>query len=167
MRRLALILPLLALGAAAMPGHAPRMRIASIQQLPQPLPAPYRKGVDARAELDAALARARVSGKPVLIDFGANWCADCRVLAGVLEQPELKTWMAQNYELVQVDVGRFERNLDIPKRFGAAPLDAIPAVLVIDGKTCKLRNRGQELALGDARIMTPQSIANWLAKWPR
>jgi thiol-disulfide isomerase/thioredoxin len=159
---LAMLLP-----AAAMPGHAPHVAIASIEQLPRPLPAPYDASKDAHAQVDAALKRARASGKPVLIDFGANWCADCRVLAGVLELPEMKAWVGQKFELVQVDVGQFDRNLDIPKRFSRTPMQAIPAVFVIDGKTGKLRNPGAELALGDARTMTPQQIADWLAKWVR
>jgi thiol:disulfide interchange protein len=168
--RLALVLPLIALmlpASAAPRDPAPRVRIASIEQLPRPLPAPYDSSVDAHAQLEAALARSRASGKPLLIDFGANWCADCRVLAGVLELPEMKPYLARNFELVQVDVGEFDRNLDIPRRFSRTPMQAIPAVFVIDAKTGKLRNPGQELALGDARVMKPQAIADWLAKWTR
>jgi thiol:disulfide interchange protein len=166
-RRAVLALPLLAFLPAAAPDGAPRLRIGSIQQLPWPLPAPYDSSTDAHAQVKAALARARRSGKPLLIDFGANWCADCRVLAGVLELREMRSWVARHFELVQVDVGQFDRNLDIPKRFSRTPMQAIPAVFVIDGRTGKLRNPGAELALGDARTMSPQAIADWLAKWTR
>jgi thiol-disulfide isomerase/thioredoxin len=159
----ALLLP----AAMSVGEKAPHMRAKSIDQLQQPLPAPYDGRADADAQVDAALARARVSGKPLLIDFGANWCADCRVLAGVLEQPELKSYVARNFELVQVDVGKFDRNLDLPRRFGGDHLGAIPAVFVIDAATDKLRNKSDILALGDARTMTPQQIANWLAKWTK
>ncbi|MES2442889.1 MAG: thioredoxin family protein [Pseudomonadota bacterium] len=168
-RRPLLALPLIALllPASAPGDRAPRIRIASIEQLPRPLPAPYDSSADANAQIDAALGRARASGKPLLIDFGANWCADCRVLAGVLELPEMRRYIARNFELVQVDIGRFDRNLDIPKRFSRNPMNAVPAVFVVDGKTGKLRNAGEELALGDARIMRPQAIADWLATWTR
>lgn len=166
-RRAVVALPLLALLPAAARDGAPRLRIGSIQQLPWPLPAPYDANADAHARVDAALARSRAKGKPLLIDFGANWCADCRVLAGVLDLPEMKPWLARNFELVQVDVGRFDRNLDIPRRFSGTGMEAIPAVFVIDGRTGTLRNRGEELALGDARVMRPQAIADWLARWTR
>lgn len=167
-RRLALALSGIALLAAVAPhGPAPHVATASIDQLSRPLPAPYEASQDAHAQVEAALKRARASGKPLLIDFGANWCADCRVLAGVLELPELKRWVAQKFELVQVDVGRFDRNLDIPARFSRTRFEAIPAIYVIDGKTGKICNPGAELALGDARTMTPQAIADWLAKWTR
>lgn len=166
-RRLFLGLPLLALlPAMTRPGEvAPQLKARSPRQLPLPLPAPYDSEADARRDIAAATARAKKRNKPLLIDFGANWCVDCRVLAGVFELPEMKPWMARNFELVQVDVGEFDKNLDIPKRYGLPQLRAVPALLVIDAKTGKLRNVGEEIALGDARIMKPQSIADWLARW--
>lgn len=166
-RRQILALPLLALLPAfrMAPAKAPRISIRSVNQLPRPLPSPYYGTVNATAQVNAALKRARASKKPLLIDFGANWCADCRVLAGVLELPELKPWIAQHFELIQVDVGEFDRNADIAQRFSGKNLGAIPAIFVIDAKTSKLRNAESTLALGDARVMRPQAIADWLATW--
>jgi thiol-disulfide isomerase/thioredoxin len=166
-RRSLLALPLIAFLPAfrSFGGTAPRVSIRSVSQLKRPLPAPYDASVDAKAQVNAALKRAKKAGKPLLIDFGANWCADCRVLAGVLELPEMRGWIAQKFELVQVDVGEFDRNLDIATRFSGEKLGAIPAVFVIDAKRNKLLNAGATLALGDARVMKPQEIADWLANW--
>jgi thiol-disulfide isomerase/thioredoxin len=163
---LALAVALLLPGAASAGEKAPKLGISSIHQLPVPLPAPYDRRADAGAAVAAAEARARTSGKPLLIDFGANWCADCRVLAGVLEIPEMKAWVARNFELVQVDIGRFDRNLDLAARYGKK-LEAVPAVFVVDARAGKLRNPNNVLALGDALQMKPQAIANWLARWTK
>jgi len=38
---------------------------------------------DAPRDIDAAVAAARQDGKYVLLDFGADWCPDCRVLGGL------------------------------------------------------------------------------------
>lgn len=163
----------LALAALALPGAAlaqsaaPRLKARSIAHLPLPLPAPYDSSRDARKDVDAAIARARQSGKLVLVDFGANWCVDCRVLAGIFELPDMRGWMTRNFELVQVDIGQFDSNLDLPRRFGAASLEAVPAILIIDPKTGKLRNPKDVMGLGDARIMQPQQVADWLARWTK
>jgi thiol-disulfide isomerase/thioredoxin len=146
---------------------APRLKTRTVTQLPRPLAAPYDARRDAGRDVDAAIARARKSGKPVLIDFGANWCADCRVLAAVLELPEMRGWIPAHFELVQVDIGQFDRNLDLPKRFGAPALEAVPALFILDPRTGKLRNKSETLALGDARIMQPQQMADWLARWAK
>ncbi len=44
-------------------------------------------------------------------------------------------------------------------------LAGVPAVLIVDPKTNKLINAGRETALADARSMTPQAVADWLAGW--
>ncbi|MEF8762179.1 thioredoxin family protein, partial [Stenotrophomonas sp. A3_2] len=69
--------------------------------------------VAAHAQVDAALADARRTRRIVLLEFGANWCADCRILAGVFAMSALRDWMASRFLLVQVNVGRFDRNMDI------------------------------------------------------
>lgn len=95
----------------------------------------YSASADAIADVDAALARAAVNGKRVLLVMGANWCHDSRALAGWLETPRLAALAAQSYEVVFVDVGTPQtgagRNLDIPRRFGLAEMQGTPALLVL------------------------------------
>jgi thiol-disulfide isomerase/thioredoxin len=172
MKRLAIIVPGLLL-LAIMAGlswwllvpHAPRLSVREMAQLPLRVTAPYDEKADANAAVAAAFARARVSRKRVLIDLGGNWCGDCIVLANIMQLPQMKPWLAAHYEIVAVDVGRFDRNLQIPARFGIGKrLEGVPAVLIAtpDGK---LVNAGHVTALADARSMTPQAVADWLAQW--
>lgn len=72
------------------------------------------------------------------------------------------------YEVVTVDVGRFNKNLQVPARYGiTARLEGVPALLVVNPRTNKLLNAGHVTALADARSMTPQGLADWLALWPK
>ena len=120
----------LTLAAPAGAAPAPKLKIASYAELKTPLPYPYDEKADAMAEVDRALARAKASGKLVLIDLGGNWCGDCRILAATMELPELKAFLARHYEIVNVDVGRFDRNLEVPARYGiTSRLEGVPALL--------------------------------------
>jgi thiol-disulfide isomerase/thioredoxin len=155
-------------GPAARAAPAPKMGIASFTQLKTPLPYPYNEKANADAEVAKARAAAKASGKLLLIDLGGNWCGDCRILAATLERPELKAFVARHYEVVSVDVGRFERNLQVPARYGITQrLEGVPALLIVDPKTDKLLDAGHVTALSDARHMTPQALADWLAQWTR
>ena len=124
---------------------------------------PYDETADAHAAVDAAFAAAKLSGHKVLLDFGGNWCPDCRALAGVLDMQSVSGWVAQHYEIVYVDVGRFTKNTDIAQRFGVK-LTAAPTVLVVtpDGQVL---NRDKVFALADARYMSAQSVVELLATW--
>lgn len=153
--------PALALAAT----KAPTPALKSIADLPTPLPYPYNENADAEADLAAAIKKAKAHKKLVLIDLGGNWCGDCRVFAGVIEQPDVKRWVDKHYEVVAIDVGRYTKNMQIPARYGVDKLKGVPSFLVIDTKG-KLVNDGAFFALTDARHMTPQSIVDWLAQWP-
>lgn len=163
-----LVLTLTLSAAAPAPESAPRLGIASFEALPKPLPLPYDDKADADAAVKAARARAIKGHKLLLIDLGGNWCLDCRLLAGTIELPKLKPWVARHYEVVTVDIGRFDRNLAIPARYGAGPkLEGVPALLVIDPRSDRLLNGGRVSALADARSLNPQALADWLAQWTR
>jgi hypothetical protein len=158
----------LVFAAGAQAAHAPTVGISSFAQLQTPLPYPYDEAADADAAVAAAKARAKRAHKLLLIDLGGNWCADCRILAGTMGLPELKAFLDKHYELVTVDVGRFDRNLQIPARYGITTrLRGVPALLVVDPRTDALLDKDHVSALEDARSMTPQALADWLAKWTR
>jgi len=152
----------MAWGAPAAP--APHVRIASLAQLPTPLPNPYDPAADAKAEVAAARAKARADGKLLLIDLGGAWCGDCRVLAGLMDQPEIAAFVRAHYVVVNVDVGRENRNLDIPAHYGVKSMDGVPSLLIVDSQG-RLVNSGHVAALAEARSMTPQALADWLARW--
>jgi thiol:disulfide interchange protein len=154
---------------AAMPANAataPRITsISSIDQLWVP-DRPFHESISADAAVDAALAQARAEHKLVLINLGANWCADCRILAGVMALRDLKPFVELHYVVVDVDVGRINRNLQIPARFGLTGRpEAVPCILIVnpDGR---LLDRDHVEALEDMRALTPQAVADWLAQWP-
>ena len=129
---------LAAIATMAQATPAPKVQATSFEQLAKPLPLPYDEGADAKAVVAKAKAKARASGKLLLIDLGGNWCLDCRILAGTVELPDLKPFVEKHYVEAVVDVGRFDKNLDIPAHYGFTKrLAGVPAVLIVDPKTDK------------------------------
>ena len=161
---LALAAALLAAPAIAAP--APHVTIASFTQLKTPLPYPYDEHADADAAVARAKARALAAHKLLLVDLGGNWCPDCRILAGAMALPEVRAFVDAHYEVVTVDVGRFDKNLQIPAHYGITHrLEGVPSLLIVDPVHDRLLDAGHVSALSDARHMDPQSLADWLAKW--
>ncbi len=165
------LLALTAIGAVSLGGSeaalgapAPRVHLASLAELPTPLPYPYDVDADAERALAAALKHAMASHKKVLVDLGGNWCADCRILASIMQLPEVAAFVNAHYEVVAIDVGRYDRNMQIPARYGLTKLAGVPSLLILDSHG-KVLNAGHESALTDARSMTPQALADWLARW--
>ena len=80
----------------------------------------------------------------------------------------MKTFVDRHYETVEVDVGRMDKKLQVPAKYGITEkLEGVPSLLIVDPKTDKLINAGNTANLSDARHMSPQDLADWLAKWTR
>ena len=94
-------------------------------------PRPFDKSRNAMADIDAALSASQVSGKNVLLVLGGNWCHDSRGLAAKFQRPELNQIIENNFELVWVDVGHRDRNLDVSKRFSVDELVGTPTILIV------------------------------------
>jgi protein disulfide-isomerase len=119
----------------------------------------------ARADIEAALTRAARDGRNVLIDFGAAWCVDCQVLTTLGRTGQVAPVLRDRYHVVSVDVGRFDRNLDVAETYHLDLRDSgIPALVVLgpDGQVRVATNDG---SFADARSMGAGEVAGFLTRW--
>ncbi len=112
----------------------------------------YDEGADANAAIAQAVQRAQGEPRKVLVVFGANWCGDCRVLDEAMKTGRLKQLIEANFEVVKVDVGRFDRNVQIAERYAVPLKKGIPTIAVVDrsGRASFVTQAGE---LADARAM--------------
>lgn len=124
----------------------------------------YPASADAKSEIAEAIHTAAAARKRILVVFGANWCYDCHVLEEAFHSPEISPTMESSFQVVHVDIGKMDRNLDVAKQFDV-PLDqGVPALAVLesDGKLLFSQKRGEFEA---TRSMAPEDILDFLNKW--
>ena len=125
------------------------------------------KPYDISADADVLLKNAFNSldeNKKLLLILGGNWCPDCRVLAGMLKSQNVKEVIEKNYVVQHIDVGRFDKNLHIPKKFGIEKLYGVPTVLVIDQDEDVLNSPFIE-DWTTARTKKPEDLTDYLSRW--
>lgn len=117
----------------------------------------YDERADAKAAVESALKSAAANHKSVLLVFGANWCADCVALDHALKAQKSAGLLAKEFEVVKIDVGHFDRNMEIVTAYGKPIEEGIPAVVVLspDNKIL-FTTRGGELA--NARTMNDEGV---------
>jgi thioredoxin 1 len=131
--------------------------LASAAPTPAAAPLPYDESADAKAVLHQALAQAKMDHVPVLLILGANWCEDCRALDRALHTAPNAALMAKKFKVVKVDVGNFNRNLDLAAAYGNPIKKGIPAAVVLSPDNQILyTTKGGELA--NARHMGEDGI---------
>jgi thioredoxin:protein disulfide reductase len=76
----------------------------------------------------AGLAHARVSGKPIMMDFTADWCLPCREFeVSVFARPEVAA-LLMDFVLVKIDLTREDQDDALPAlkdRYGVSTLPAV------------------------------------------
>jgi thioredoxin 1 len=119
---------------------------------------------DARQQIREALARASREHKNVLLLFGADWCYDCHVLDKAFRRPDIAAVLNPNYELVNVDIGEGDKNLDMAVEYQVPLNRGVPAAAVLDS-TGKLLYSQKNGDWERARALAPQDLLEFLNKW--
>jgi thiol:disulfide interchange protein len=124
----------------------------------------YDVHADAQQDIARALAQAKKEHKRVLIDFGADWCPDCVVLAHIFDDAKVKPFLDSHFVVVRVNVGQWDVNLDVSEKYGDPIAKGIPAVVVLSpDQQIVASTGGGELA--NARTATKQDILTLLQQW--
>jgi hypothetical protein len=86
------------------------------------------------------------------------------VLDIYFHNPENRPILESNYILVHVNVGRYDANLDLAKRYGIPLEKGVPALVVLSdtGKVLYSQKSGEFEAM---RRMQASSVTSFLVQW--
>ena len=118
---------------------------------------PYDDNANARLDIHDALTRAGDTKTSVIVVFGANWCPDCRELDHAMKNGDCAKLMVRDFQIVNVSVGRFNKNLDIARSYGVPIEKGIPAVAIVSSQN-KVLYVTKEGELANARDMGDTGI---------
>jgi thiol:disulfide interchange protein len=118
----------------------------------------------AKTDLADALQSAAASHRRIIIDFGGNWCPDCRVLDAYFNDAANASLLQANFVLVHVNIGRMDQNLDIAERCQIPLKKGVPALAVLDhdGKLLYSQKTGE---FENMRARRSAAVTEFLTQW--
>jgi thioredoxin 1 len=139
-------------------------------QAKQGLPAPterrviYPENVDAKAEIAEALASAAKTHRRVILVFGGNWCYDCHALDAALRSAEIAPIVNKNFVVVHVNIGEYDKNLDVAEKYDVPLKRGVPASAVLgsDGTLLYSQKQGE---FESAKRISKEDVVAFLEKW--
>ncbi|AIE86507.1 thioredoxin family protein [Fimbriimonas ginsengisoli] len=102
----------------------------------------------------------------MILDFGGNWCGDCRVLDKYYHLEPNASLLKANFILVEVNIGRFDKNKDIAEQYGVPLEKGVPALAVLDatGHPLFSQKKGEFESM---RSLSPATLTDFLKRWKR
>ena len=106
---------------------------------------PYDGTANALVEVSDARELAKQNKKFLMVIFGANWCQDCRTLHRSLQDQAVKQYTEELFDFVNVDVGKFNQNIEVATALGVKLTRGIPVAVFFDpeGVLIGTTNEGQ------------------------
>lgn len=132
-------------------------------ELEMPLPLPYDRVIYTINDLNKFIEETIDSKKQPIIIFGANWCPDCRIFSGTINIPKVKSYIDNYFEILYVDVQRYEINMSLMEEYGIPSQEGIPRVLVFNYEK-ELINNTTTAEWRTARDRTSQEIFDFFQK---
>lgn len=125
----------------------------------------YNPEANAKADISAAVSRAKKSKKHVFIQAGGNWCSWCIAFHKLVDStPELQTYLNDNYETVLLNFSKENKNeavfasLGYPGRFG------YPVFIILDGNG-KVLHIENSAYLEEGKGHSVKKVTAFLQNW--
>ena len=124
----------------------------------------YPAAANAHEDIRQAILKAAAEHKNVLLVFGGNWCIDCHLLDLYFHDPGNASLLATNYVLVNVNIGEYDGNVDLARKYGIPLSKGVPALVVLDGAGHILyAQRNAEFE--NMRVQDSSAVTAFLQKW--
>ena len=136
------------------------MMLDANDKLDLPLPLPYDGNEISVEEVNKFLSQSIAENKQPIIIFGANWCPDCRIFSGTIDIPKINEFIETYFNILYIDVKRYEINMNLIEYFEIPSEEGIPRVLVFDFNK-NVINKSSTTEWRTARDRSSQDIFNF------
>ncbi|WP_051893653.1 thioredoxin family protein [Streptomyces erythrochromogenes] len=151
-------------GSGSTGGGSAKPARTSAAPAPAKVPGPgYDSSADAQKQIDAALRAAKADGRMVLLDFGANWCGNCKAADKVFAQSQTAGILGASYHLVKVDIGgNSPANSALLRKYSPSGGTYTMPVLVVVSPSGTVRT---DTHVTGNPSLTAEGINSFLRKW--
>ena len=99
--------------------------------------------------------------KQAVVVFGANWCPDCQILAGLIKIAQEDQLIQKGFEFLLVDVKDYKINMDSLQQIDSSALTGIPRVFIFDNSDNLINKQANDF-FRTLRSMNENALVDYL-----
>ena len=145
-------------------GSADFIKLSPEDALTIPLPLPYDEKIVTSVQMDTFINDSIAKEMQPVIIFGGNWCPDCRILEGTLQIQTIKEFLQEHYQIMHIDIGRYDRNMELMNHLNIESKKGVPRVVILNFKK-EVLNSSTSSEWTSARERKQQEIFNYFQEY--
>ncbi|MET7391385.1 thioredoxin family protein [Streptomyces sp. NPDC005529] len=151
-------------GSTSKPASVPaKSKPAKASTPGAPFASGYNSSLDSQSAVSAALKAAHADGKAVLLDFGANWCGNCKAADKVFSAGGTAGILSDSYHVVKVDIGSSDSdNFSLLRKYSPGSGSYLMPVLIVLSPSGDVRTDTQKVGKPS---LTASGLDAFLHEW--
>jgi len=122
----------------------------------------YHADADPVQDIHHAIVAATKQHKRILLVFGASWCSDCYILDRGFHQPRIEPLLRDNFLVVHINVGQYDKNLALARKYHINLKKGIPSIAVLSSSGKFLSSTTE---FEKAHLRTEEDVIDFLNTW--
>lgn len=125
----------------------------------------YNPKADAKADIAAAVKKAKAEGKHVLIQVGGNWCPWCiKLHAFIDDNSDIKTTINGNFVFILVNYSKENKNMEVMKQLEYPNRFGFPILVILDANGKRIHTQATDY-LENNNSYDLTKVQNMLKQW--
>lgn len=125
----------------------------------------YNPVIDAKKQIEEAVAKAKQENKHVLLQIGGNWCSWCIMLHKFYNSHEkVDSILKSDYILEYVNYSKENKNLDLLQKLGFPQRFGFPVLVILDAEGNRIHTQNS-VYLEEGRGYNEKKVVDFLNAW--
>lgn len=126
----------------------------------------YHPGVDAKADIENALATAQKEDKHVILQIGGNWCKWCiRFHEFAQQDSSVNEVLNDNFVLYHLNYSKKDKNLDLLEKYEFPQRFGFPVFVILDSNGNRLHTQDSWMLENGKDGYSSEMVTHFLKSW--
>ena len=126
----------------------------------------YKPDADAKADIEAAVKKAALENKFVVLQAGGNWCSWCLEFAKISKaNPQIDSLINSSFVWYELNFSKENKNEDVLAKYGYPQRFGFPVFIILNAKGERVHTQNSEYLEDGKKSYDQKKVFEFLQQW--